>query len=232
MTHNTPNRRAFTLIELLVVIAIIAILASILFPVFSRARENARRTVCLSNLKQINMSLMQYTQDNNEAYPLVSYPTPADSWTISMQPYLKSTQILVCPDDDSTATPRPSSYGFNAWMKAAQTDPHLASYRKLAAVQAPASVICLAELDESSTVDHFPTYCWGASPETPFCPPGAWNATTNQATSIAVTRHFDGFNVAYVDGHAKWVKWTQVWLQKPTATPPILEGNFDPRQSS
>lgn len=64
-----PTRRGFTLIELLVVIAIIAILAAILFPAFARARENARRTSCLSNLKQIGIGIMQYTQDYDERYP-------------------------------------------------------------------------------------------------------------------------------------------------------------------
>ncbi len=66
---GSHKQTGFTLIELLVVIAIIAILASILFPVFARARENARRTSCLSNMKQIGLGLMQYTQDNDERYP-------------------------------------------------------------------------------------------------------------------------------------------------------------------
>lgn len=68
--------RGFTLIELLVVIAIIAILAAILFPVFARARENARRTSCLSNLKQMGLGMMMYVQDYDETYPY-GYYTPA-----------------------------------------------------------------------------------------------------------------------------------------------------------
>lgn len=75
MNQLKPKRTAFTLIELLVVIAIIAILASILFPVFARARENARRTSCLSNLKQIGLGIMMYTQDYDEKYPMQFYNT-------------------------------------------------------------------------------------------------------------------------------------------------------------
>ena len=69
-------RRGFTLIELLVVIAIIAILAAILFPVFARARENARRTSCVSNVKQFSLALMQYTQDYDERYPRSYFDQP------------------------------------------------------------------------------------------------------------------------------------------------------------
>ncbi len=69
---NQSRFSAFTLIELLVVIAIIAILAAILFPVFARARENARRSSCSSNLKQLGLALAQYTQDYDGSYPVTS----------------------------------------------------------------------------------------------------------------------------------------------------------------
>jgi len=114
--HKTPvttpagasRKRAFTLIELLVVIAIIAILAAILFPVFARARENARRSSCQSNLKQIGLGILQYTQDYDETFPRVHFGTTYDSsdlstggsnykWMDAVFPYIKSEQIFNCP---------------------------------------------------------------------------------------------------------------------------------------
>jgi len=102
--------KGFTLIELLVVIAIIAILASILFPVFGRARENARKTACLSNLKQLGLAVTQYTQDYDEKFPNAGanwaaetdrayYKTPKNV----LMPYIKSSQIWKCPSDSNWA---------------------------------------------------------------------------------------------------------------------------------
>ena len=93
--------QGFTLIELLVVIAIIAILAAILFPVFQSVRENARRTACLSNEKQIGLGVMQYIQDADERYPLCSYQAPRQAlmcWPDLIQPYVKNWRIFRCPD--------------------------------------------------------------------------------------------------------------------------------------
>lgn len=108
-TSNLRTLRAFTLIELLVVIAIIAILAAILFPVFGRARENARRSSCQSNLKQIGLGIVQYTQDYDEKYcPTLAAgnngtgtaPGPGYyRWMDCVQPYVKSTQLFDCPSD-------------------------------------------------------------------------------------------------------------------------------------
>ena len=145
-------RRAFTLIELLVVIAIIAILASILFPVFSRARENARRASCQSNLKQIGLGIMQYTQDYDERLPGSTDGTPGQNllggWTYytnfptsgttyspnltfdptkgSIYPYIKSAQVYVCPSD---STDQAQSYALQCYSN----DPdHLQSLMPLA----------------------------------------------------------------------------------------------------
>ena len=118
----TKARRAFTLMELLVVIAIIALLAAILFPVFSRARENARRSSCQSNLKQIGVGILQYTQDYDETMVRVYYPSSTTNasgtvgcrledasfgeeatgntnykWMDAIYSYVKSEQLFVCP---------------------------------------------------------------------------------------------------------------------------------------
>src|ERR1044071_2326782 len=104
---SSSTRKAFTLIELLVVIAIIALLAAILFPVFARARENARRASCQSNLKEIALGIKQYIQDYDERYPLDdSADTNVVGWAYVIQPYMKSEQIFQCPSDNS---PLPTS---------------------------------------------------------------------------------------------------------------------------
>src|SRR4028119_916482 len=109
------RRLGFTLIELLVVIAIIAILAAILFPVFARARANARKASCLSNEKQVGLGILQYTQDYDETYPtgMTEGISPEGAtvrgtgWAGQIYPYVKSAQVFVCPDDQ---TPTACSY--------------------------------------------------------------------------------------------------------------------------
>ena len=118
-THSPSQKTAFTLIELLVVIAIIAILAAILFPVFARARENARRSSCQSNLKQIGLGLIQYSQDYDELSVRCYYGNnqgasnapgstdeasngPRYKWMDAIFPYVKSEQIFVCPSATGT----------------------------------------------------------------------------------------------------------------------------------
>ena len=105
----TRNRKGFTLIELLVVIAIIAILAAILFPVFAKAREKARQASCQSNMKQLGIAFIQYTQDYDERFPSTQF------WAAQLYPYEKSTGVFKCPDDVNTSTGStyPNSYAMN-----------------------------------------------------------------------------------------------------------------------
>jgi prepilin-type N-terminal cleavage/methylation domain-containing protein/prepilin-type processing-associated H-X9-DG protein len=163
---NAPlqKKKAFTLIELLVVIAIIAILASILFPVFGRARENARRSSCQSNLKQIGIGILQYTQDYDERYPgggafyqvNLGGTNVYQTWDLTIQPYLKSYQIVTCPSD--SVTPEVTiptigkvtrSYSYANYMRDAPNpgDTPLAGApgRTLAAIPAPTLTVLLGE---------------------------------------------------------------------------------------
>jgi prepilin-type N-terminal cleavage/methylation domain-containing protein/prepilin-type processing-associated H-X9-DG protein len=166
-------RKGFTLIELLVVIAIIAILAAILFPVFAQAREAARKTSCMSNMKQIGTAVMMYTQDHDETYSQAYwYKNDAGDaagyfqWSGMIMPYCKNAQMFVCPSDPNkglppTNPPDPGysglpngldaqvpriSYTVNAALmprKRRTIDP--ANVVNLAAVDAPADVIMVAE---------------------------------------------------------------------------------------
>lgn len=109
------KQRGFTLIELLVVIAIIAILASILFPVFAQAREKARQASCLSNMKQIGIASMMYVQDYDEMFPAHNWPAGEGlhnlpdgrryrghvGWSLLFFPYIKNAAVFVCPSDDN-----------------------------------------------------------------------------------------------------------------------------------
>jgi len=209
------RRRAFTLIELLVVIAIIAILAAILFPVFARARENARRASCLSNLKQIALGAMMYTQDYDERMPASSAnngPTngqtpPGDNNnTLSnyLQPYIKSTQVFVCPSSSNLISYSGGvvgSYGYNYYYLAPYGNSATVS---LAAIQTPAETVMITDKDDTSSRDLiYPPSGWVVNG-------GSWqtSATTSKGYQYGNVdpKHLEGTNVAWCDGHVKWEK--------------------------
>jgi len=161
MSNPTKKHRfGFTFIELLFVIAIISILAAILFPVFGRARENARRTSCASNLKQIGLGLLQYTQDYDEQFPAAGMSGTQSlgyGWGGDIFPYVKSTQVFACPSDSSelnttynvapyTTYPR-VSYAINAsiFFNYYNYNGFPAAQGKVAAFTAPTKTVMLLE---------------------------------------------------------------------------------------
>src|SRR5689334_5744223 len=134
MSARSARERGFTLIEMLVVISIIAILASILFPVFAAARERARSVACLSNQKQISMAITMYCQDLDEQYPPAVDPASGAWWEMVVQPYIKSGQvggILSC----ASASSRAYAYSMN-WA---------VSGKREAAIGNPADTILTAD---------------------------------------------------------------------------------------
>ncbi len=153
MASRRRRPAAFTLIELLVVIAIIAILAAILFPVFAKAREKARQSACLSNLKQLGAALAQYVIDH-EAYPQMSSPSnqvPRTRWPDTIWPYTKSRGAFICPSADPAvyaksfahdATLTYGGYGYNFEYLGNSRFPFNAADAQIAA---PAQTIALAD---------------------------------------------------------------------------------------
>jgi prepilin-type N-terminal cleavage/methylation domain-containing protein/prepilin-type processing-associated H-X9-DG protein len=216
MSRNTRTARAFTLIELLVVIAIIAILASILFPVFAKAREKARQTSCLANTKQLSAAFLMYVQDFDEAFPGsggagatgVCESAGGTSWVLtqridrttkdcppnalpvpngSIYSYTKNEQIYRCVSD-AFAEEKTLSYSMNEGL----------GDQAISVIDQPARVPLLideASGDGSGLNDgHFEM-------------PDPSNPAIGDAPS---TRHNEGANFAFADGHSKWHRPEQV----------------------
>jgi prepilin-type N-terminal cleavage/methylation domain-containing protein/prepilin-type processing-associated H-X9-DG protein len=222
LNHKLSARGAFTLIELLVVIAIIAILAAILFPVFARARENARRASCQSNLKQIGLGVLQYVQDYDEKYPISTYgygPATPDtsqpvgkytvdwsnytssphhwySWMDVIQPYMKSVQIFDCP---SVSDHTHGSYGYNMAFSG-RADLYNVDHSQPNVANGPP--ISLAQLTRSSEVIMITE--WNSVNLNIETQPRylSYYYPTNQTS---VLPHLGGANELYADGHVKWM---------------------------
>ncbi|MGV3723860.1 MAG: prepilin-type N-terminal cleavage/methylation domain-containing protein [Actinomycetota bacterium] len=208
---SAQGRRGFTLIELLVVIAIIAILAAILFPVFARAREAARRTMCASNAKQIGTAWMMYTQDYDETVMTFGYhccPPNGYQWERRwygywdqatqtndnsgglLYPYTKSGPIKACPSRPPIGRPQDTDlgYGYNDFYFAPTIAPGVRAPINLAAIQSPAETV--AFYDSARIVN-------GALQSTPFgCPP-------SRNGNCFHGRHNEFGNIIWADGHVK-----------------------------
>ena len=156
METSSVRKRGFTLIELLVVIAIIAILAAILFPVFQKVRENARRTACLSNLKQIGLGVTQYDQDFDEKGPNGQSPGFGNGtgYALEIMPYIKSSGVFKCPDDTGgVQAVTPVSYGLNSNTVVPNSSFGPVNSQALAQFNSPAKTVLLFETANVAYVD-------------------------------------------------------------------------------
>jgi prepilin-type N-terminal cleavage/methylation domain-containing protein/prepilin-type processing-associated H-X9-DG protein len=204
------RRRGFTLIELLVVIAIIAILAAILFPVFARAREQARKATCMSNLKQIGLALFQYAQDYDERWP-------SDPWwdyKKHIMPYIKNDRVFACPSEGSFGCfTSYKSFGTSYPMMGGQwipQNPVRGGIWKNVQAQTggvPGGAFLAETRDPAREIlngDHtYHAFAWGVKINGCKCAPGcSWHDPGGD------TEPKSRNNVFFVDGHAKFIPIT------------------------
>ncbi len=248
-------RNGFTLIELLVVIAIIAILAAILFPVFAQAREKARQTSCLANVKQLGTAAMMYVQDYDERYmeqyrfhegsdatnwPIntyakpngepygwytgpaqgtTQYPAITGNWAYDLVPYIKNTQLFICPSGDSSGGWKPAtstdgaSYVYNSWI--ADSGNYGSPAAKLSRIYAPAATILM--FDNGKDAWAVETQGWNGTNWNSWCtalPPSQFdpNGTCPKCYGDWLGRHMDGRTFVFCDGHAKWGKDDSMYI--------------------
>ncbi len=209
-------RRAFTLIELLVVMAIIAVLAAIIFPVFATYCGKARQTSCGSNERQIGTAILMYAQDHDERlffYGTTRTPSQSRSgavlpnaesanpvrWWNALMPYLKSPQILVCPDDEAPTLSNDAAG--QATIRRSYIACRFAEALALAQVELPTETMVVTEK-------------WGRAPDgspvtdswiEPFN--GDFNYDpVRDRMALAANRHTGGINSTFLDGHSRWMK--------------------------
>jgi len=210
------KRHGFTLIELLVVIAIIAILAAILFPVFARAREKARQTACLSNVKQIMLGVLMYAQDYDETFPVASHWVSYDNnvpsttytyWFESIFPYVKNEQIFTCPSQNSgsyaAAAP---GYGWNYSEFGYRTSAGNLTNNystALAAIDSPSETIVMGDSEDSDARGNAGSYF-----------------LYRRHSTYTPSRHNGGGNMGFADGHAKWYSESALQQSVPGVAAP------------
>ena len=221
---KTTAKSGFTLIELLVVIAIIAILAAILFPVFAQAREKARQTSCMSNMRQTGLAVNMYLQDWDEHtckthHDLGAGETIADlyTWYQPLQPYIKNGSIFRCPSMNDTPTVFPTGITLANW-NTYRTDYLINGFFShgigIAAISSPAEQIMIAE--RHSGIAFFDYHPWASAPdnnwERGFLDGSGYkigdpSSDTQLLDPTNIGRHSQGSNYDFADGHVKWLRF-------------------------
>jgi prepilin-type processing-associated H-X9-DG protein len=223
------------LIELLVVIAIIAILAAILFPVFAKAREAARQTMCISNTKQIGLALMQYATDYDESIVPNNNQVPGitrlEAWPDFLQPYIKNDKVFTCPsssrrgaaprDQVITFGGRPTSYVINNFyfsdstlgMLFEKANSNGRQPSNLASIEDPVGTVFCADggdADGVSGSDRTAQVVNVSGPPVPTLNRTASPPTFTTSQCDFIARHNEGVCVTFFDGHSKWMKIEQL----------------------
>ena len=213
------HNKGFTLIELLVVIAIIAILAAILFPVFAQAREKARAISCLSNGKQLGLSMMMYIQDFDETFPgyvqdtFIGMGNDTPIWAGMVQPYVKNQQIFICPSGSNTKFG--GIWGERGWLSIGLNN-HYGGWIsggtpmrvKQAAMEKPAQNVIFADSSPGDRLQGYRGYLSDAwNPRVGAC--GAPIVVNGKADTLS-DRHQKGANVTLADGHSKSFRIAQL----------------------
>ncbi len=258
--RSRPSKGGFTLIELLVVIAIIAILAAILFPVFAKAREKARQITCTSNVKQLSLAFLMYAQDNDETYCRVKTLSAANEmafnvtaldgndptqqlWTGLLSPYIKNTQVVLCPSAGYSVVQSYGGYNFDTISDTLVNTAQISTSMN-AGLDPFGNFACLKGLTTQPTPD--PSGCTTAAtvasislpsqtisfadgvpsspgaaypipvPQVGFTVSGAFPLDVPGGVS---NRHTQGTNVGFLDGHVKWYTTTRI-IYKPVVGDP------------
>lgn len=213
------KKQGFTLIELLVVIAIIAILAAILFPVFAQAREKARAVSCLSNMKQMQLAFMMYTQDFDSNPPML-WDWGEYFWPTEVYPYIKNIGLFVCPSDSTAYAmiwpeDNPQNLRRSYMMDVMAADVGWwDTPANDANVEEPANFIVFGEQGSGQPgwpemyCPNYPTSC---------CTCGGTTARDRFGCPGQALRHSGGINWTFWDGHAKWERISQTLRQSPPA---------------
>jgi prepilin-type N-terminal cleavage/methylation domain-containing protein len=199
----SKGRGAFTLIELLVVIAIIAILAAILFPAFTQAREGARRIVCVSNMRQLGMGLQMYAQDHAETLPgsatadvsnFAESSASGASVLATLIPYVGSTQIFRCPSASPDSTNAPTTNSDSNYLANG-----VVAGKSLSSLPTPDSIVYLQESLRRTNYSYLRPMPTGSGQFT------EWHKMLNGREQYS-NLHLEGGVLLFGDGHVKWRK--------------------------